>query len=52
MLIILYAQDIGFPDKHKENITSLFGLSEEEASGDLKDVLTTILEVCQVDWIG
>ena len=48
MFIILCAQDNG----HKEDITSLLGLSEEEKSRKPKEVLATILKVGQVDWIG
>ena len=35
----------GFLDKHKGKITSLLGLSDGEAGGEPKAVLTTILEV-------
>ena len=42
----------GFLDKHKGKITSLLGLSDGEAGGEPKAVLTTILEVGLEDFIS
>jgi len=45
----LLQQAGGFLDKHKGKITSLLGLSDGEAGGEPKAVLTTILETLKLD---